>query len=138
MLKKEDWGGLTILSLLATIAFPPYFVHLMAMAALTELGHLWSTRLDRLQKKRLIEFEKEAEKELRKLDRQIARRIVKFLRERVAVLDNPRSIGQALTGSVLGDYWKYWVGDYRIVADIQDKKVCVKVVRLGNRREIYR
>lgn len=59
MLKKEDWGGLTILSLLATIAFPPYFVHLMAMAALTELGHLWSTRLDRLQKKRLIEFEKE-------------------------------------------------------------------------------
>jgi hypothetical protein len=59
MLKKEDWGGLTILSLLATIAFPPYFVHLMTMAALTELGHLWSTRLDRLQKKRLIEFEKE-------------------------------------------------------------------------------
>jgi len=59
MLKKEDWGGLTILSLLATIAFPPYFVHLMTMAALTELGHLWSTRLDRLQKKRLVEFEKE-------------------------------------------------------------------------------
>lgn len=85
-----------------------------------------------------IEFEKEAEKELGKLDKQVARRIIEFLRERVAVLDNPRSIGQALTGSVLGDYWKYWVGDYRIVADIQDKKVCVKVVRLGNRREIYR
>ena len=85
-----------------------------------------------------IEFEKEAGKELGKLDKQDARRIVKFLRERVAVLDNPRSIGQALTGSVLGDYWKYRVGDYRIVADIQDKRVCVQVVRLGNRREVYR
>lgn len=86
----------------------------------------------------LIEFEKEAEKELRKLDKQVARRIVKFLRERVAVLENPRSIGEALTGSKLGDYWKYRVGDYRIVADIQDARVCVQVIRLGNRREIYR
>ena len=86
----------------------------------------------------LIEFEKEAEKELRKLDKQVARRIVKFLRQRVAVLENPRSIGQALTGSTLGDYWKYRVGDYRIIADIQDARVCVQVVRIGNRREIYR
>jgi len=62
MLKNEDGGGLTILSLLATIAFPPYFVHLMSMAALSELGHLWSTRLDRLQKDRLVEFEKEFRK----------------------------------------------------------------------------
>ena len=86
----------------------------------------------------LIEFEKEAEKELKKLDKQVARRILKFLRERVAVLDNPRSIGDALTGSTLGDYWKYRVGDYRIIADIQDSRVCVQVIRLGNRREIYR
>lgn len=86
----------------------------------------------------LIEFEKEAEKELRKLDKQVARRIVKFLRERVAVLENSRSIGEALTGSTLGDYWKYRVGDYRIIADIQDARVCVQVVRLGNRREVYR
>ena len=86
----------------------------------------------------LIEFEKEAEKELRKLDKQAARRIVKFLRERIAPLDNPRSIGAPLTGSTLGDYWKYRVGDYRIIADIQDARVCVQVVRLGNRREIYR
>jgi mRNA interferase RelE/StbE len=85
-----------------------------------------------------IEFEKAAESELKKLDRQIARRIVKFLRERVAVLENPRSIGEALRGSELGDYWKYRVGDYRIIADIQDKKLIVQVVRLGNRREIYR
>jgi mRNA interferase RelE/StbE len=85
-----------------------------------------------------IEFEREAEKELKKLDRQVAQRIVKFLRERVAVLDNPRSVGQALVGSTLGDYWKYRVGDYRIVVDIQDKRVCVLVVRIGNRRQVYR
>jgi mRNA interferase RelE/StbE len=56
----------------------------------------------------------------------------------VAALDNPRSIGEALTGSTLGDYWKYRVGDYRIIADIQDDRVRVLVLRLGNRREIYR
>ena len=86
----------------------------------------------------LIEFEKEAEKELKKLDKQAARRIITFLRERIAVLDNPRSIGEALKGSTLGDYWKYRVGDYRIVADIQDARFCVQVVRLGSRRKIYR
>jgi mRNA interferase RelE/StbE len=57
---------------------------------------------------------------------------------RVAKLENPRSIGQALAGSTLGDYWKYRVGDYRIIADIQDGKLIVLVVRVGNRREVYR
>jgi hypothetical protein len=62
MLKKEDWGGLTILSLLAVFAFPPYFVYLMTMAALTEFAHLWTTRLSRLDQERFIEFEKEFRK----------------------------------------------------------------------------
>ena len=57
---------------------------------------------------------------------------------RVAKLENPRSIGQALAGSKLGDYWKYRVADYRIIADIQDGKLIVMVVRVGNRREVYR
>jgi mRNA interferase RelE/StbE len=86
----------------------------------------------------LIEFEKEAEKDLEKLDRQIQKRIVKFLRERVATLENPRSIGHALSGSELGDYWRYRVGDYRVIVDIQDRRLCVQVVGVGNRREIYR
>ena len=68
----------------------------------------------------LIEFEKEAEKELKKLGKQVARRIIKFLRQRVAILEDPRAIGEALKGSTLGDYWKYRVGDHRIIADIQD------------------
>jgi mRNA interferase RelE/StbE len=86
----------------------------------------------------LIEFESAAEKDLHRLDKPVALRIVRFLRLRVAVLDDPRSIGEALTGSKLGNYWKYRVGDYRIIADIQDARVCVQVVRLGNRREVYR
>jgi len=85
-----------------------------------------------------IEFERDAEKDLRKLDKPVQKRIVKFLRERVAVLENPRSIGAALSGSTLGDYWKYRVGDYRIIVDIQDRRVCVLVVAVGNRREVYR
>jgi hypothetical protein len=62
MLKKEDWGLLTITSLLATFIFPPYFIHLMAMAALTEFAHLWTTRLSRVDQDRFIEFEKEFRK----------------------------------------------------------------------------
>ena len=83
-----------------------------------------------------IEFDEAAEKELAKLDRQVARRIVKFLRERVT--EDPRSVGEALKGSTLGAFWKYRVGDYRIIASIEDGALRVLVVRVGNRREVYR
>jgi mRNA interferase RelE/StbE len=53
-------------------------------------------------------------------------------------LDDPRAIGEALRGSKLGGLWKYRVGDYRIIADIQDRAVCILVVRVGHRREVYR
>jgi len=85
-----------------------------------------------------IEYSKDAEKEIARLDLQIAQRIIRFMGSRVAKLENPRSIGQALADSTLGDFWKYRVGDYRIIADIQDARVCVQVVRIGNRREVYR
>lgn len=85
-----------------------------------------------------IEFDPAALKELKKLDPPIARRILSFLRERVASLDDPRSIGQALAGETLGEYWKYRVGDWRIIAKIEDKKMWVLVLRVGNRREVYK
>ncbi len=85
-----------------------------------------------------IEIDAKAEKELGKLDKGVAKRITKFLRERVAALDDPRSIGEALVGPRLGDRWKYRVGDYRIIADIQDDVLVVYVVKIGNRREVYR
>jgi mRNA interferase RelE/StbE len=85
-----------------------------------------------------IELTKAAEKELDKLDPQIAKRILMFLYERVAPLDDPRSIGDSLTGSKLGEFWKYRVGSYRIVADIQDAKLQILIVRIGNRGKVYR
>jgi mRNA interferase RelE/StbE len=85
-----------------------------------------------------IEFEQAARKELTKLDQQSAKRILAYLRERIAVLDNPRSLGHALKGSELGDFWRYRVGDYRIVANIEDSTVRILVLRVGNRRSIYR
>ncbi len=85
-----------------------------------------------------IDYDDQAKKDLRKLDRQIAQRILKFMGERVATLDDPRSIGEGLQGPRLGDRWKYRVGDYRNIADIQDKVLRVYVVAVGNRREVYR
>ena len=84
-----------------------------------------------------IEYAETAKKQLRKLDRVAARRIVDFMDERVAVSDDPRGIGKALKGP-LGDLWRYRVGDYRVLCDIQDKVLTVLVLRVGNRREIYR
>lgn len=85
-----------------------------------------------------IEFEDSALKELAKLDKQVARRILSFLRERVAVLDDPRSVGEALKGSKLGEFWKYRVGDYRIITNIEDGVMRILVLKVGNRREVYR
>ncbi|WP_408914489.1 type II toxin-antitoxin system RelE family toxin [Brucella pseudogrignonensis] len=85
-----------------------------------------------------VKFERAAERELSKLDQQTTKRILVFLHGRVAMLDDPRSIGEALKGSKFGEFWKYRVGDYRIIASIEDSDVCILVVRIGNRREIYR
>lgn len=79
-----------------------------------------------------------AEKQLGKLDRPVAQRIRTFLRERVAPLDDPRSIGEALKGSELGEFWKYRVGDWRLICEIQDQQILITVLSLGNRREVYR
>jgi len=86
----------------------------------------------------LIKIDDAAQKDLARLDKQIAKRIITFLRARLAVLDDPRSIGEALTGSRLGDFWKYRVGDYRIISNIEDDTLSILVVKIGNRREVYR
>jgi mRNA interferase RelE/StbE len=85
-----------------------------------------------------IEFDRAAERELGKLDPQMAKRILLFLHERVANLEDPRSIGEALKGSRLGDFWKYRVGDYRLISSIEDRALRILVVKIGNRREVYR
>lgn len=85
-----------------------------------------------------VEFDPEALKELKKLDRPIQERLLAFLRDRLSPLEDPRSLGEALSGAKVGNYWKYRVGDWRIVCDIQDQRIVVRVLRVGNRREVYR
>lgn len=86
----------------------------------------------------IVEFEADAKKDLAKLDKPIAKRITAFLRERVLGQDDPRAIGEALKGPRLGEFWKYRVGAYRIICRIEDGRLCVLVVAIGNRREVYR
>ena len=83
-----------------------------------------------------IDLSRNALKQLRKLDKPIANRILKFLRGRIEKLDNPRKIGERLQGS-LGDFWKYRVGDYRVICSLQDDKLVVWVIRIGHRSEVY-
>ena len=84
-----------------------------------------------------IEFLPDAVKELKKLDRSVARRIITTLEERIATLDDPRTLGSALTGDHAG-YWRWRVGDYRVVARIEDERMVIIVVRVAHRREVYR
>lgn len=84
-----------------------------------------------------IDYTETAKTELSKLNKQIARRIVDFIDERIAGQENPRNTGKALTGP-LGSLWRYRVGDYRVICDIQDSALRILVVRIGNRRDVYR
>jgi mRNA interferase RelE/StbE len=83
-----------------------------------------------------IEFDPAALKELSKLDKPVAERILKFLRERVARLDDPRQIGASLQGTLSG-LWKYRVGDYRLICSLEDDRFVVLVLRIGHRREVH-
>jgi mRNA interferase RelE/StbE len=85
-----------------------------------------------------IEFDRAAERDLKRLDPPQRKRILSFLSERVARLENPRSIGEALRGATLGEFWKYRVGDFRIIVLIEDDRLLVLVLRLGHRSEVYK
>ncbi|MGH9403683.1 MAG: type II toxin-antitoxin system RelE family toxin [Terriglobia bacterium] len=85
-----------------------------------------------------VELSDSADRELSKLDTQHARRILKFLHERVGKLNDPRSLGEPLHGSRLGEFWKYRVGDYRLICKIEDNHLIVLVLSIGHRKEIYR
>ena len=85
-----------------------------------------------------IDFDPAALAALEALDRPLAQRITRFLRQRVASLDDPRQIGEPLRGPELGRFWKYRVGDWRVICAIEDRLVRILVVRIGHRREVYR
>ena len=88
-----------------------------------------------------IEFDAGALRDLRRLDRPVAQRIVRYLRERLAAADDPRSFGTPLrrtAGTGAMPLWRYRVGGWRIVARIEDEVLRVLVLRIAHRREIYR
>jgi mRNA interferase RelE/StbE len=84
-----------------------------------------------------VEFDRNAARDLKKLGADAQRTILRYLRERIATADDPRRFGHALTGDLKG-LWRYRVGDFRIVASIEDKNFIVLVVTVGHRREVYR
>lgn len=86
----------------------------------------------------IIEYSETARRQIHKLDRQTARRILDYMDERIAGENDPRASGKALTGKALGAFWRYRVGDYRVICSIEDGRLCVVVVEIGNRREVYR
>ena len=84
-----------------------------------------------------IELSPVADKQLDKLDRQAAIRILQFLETRIGALDDPRQLGSPLAGPMRG-YWRYRVGDYRVICDLLDDVLVVLVIEIGHRREVYR
>jgi addiction module toxin, RelE/StbE family len=85
-----------------------------------------------------IDYDRNVRKAIEKLDHVIRKRIRTFLHERVALLDDPRTLGRALEGQQFNRFWRYRVGDYRIICDIQDNRLIVLVIEVGHRREVYR
>jgi mRNA interferase RelE/StbE len=84
-----------------------------------------------------IEITRSAEKQIKKLDRTAQAAILRFLRERLQPAENPRQWGKPLHGEK-GGLWRYRVGDYRLICDIQDEKITILVVRVGQRKDVYR
>ena len=84
-----------------------------------------------------VEFSKEAVRELKKLDKHIALFITAWIRKNLEGCANPRQHGEALVGN-LGGQWRYSVGDYRVLAEIQDEKILILVLSVGHRKEVYR
>lgn len=83
-----------------------------------------------------IELDDAAAKELRKLDKQAQRDILKYFRERIATDEDPRRFGKPLSRSLAG-LWRYRVRDYRLVCNIEDDRLVVLVLRVGHRKDVY-
>ena len=83
-----------------------------------------------------IEYDPGALQDLKKLDRKIQREIVDYMDNRVATARTPRDFGKALRGSKFG-LWRYRLRDYRIICELQEKRLVVLVVAVGHRSTIY-
>lgn len=83
-----------------------------------------------------VEYSQQAVKNLKKLDKYTASLILGWIEKNLVDCENPRQHGKGLTANRSGQ-WRYRVGDYRILADIQDEKIVILILEVGHRREIY-
>ena len=83
-----------------------------------------------------VEYTKTAVKQLKKMDKKIAALILSYIEEKLVDCENPRLFGKALQGN-LDDKWRYRVGEYRILAKIEDDAVVIVIVENGYRKKIY-
>ncbi|MEY2343274.1 type II toxin-antitoxin system RelE/ParE family toxin [Acidithiobacillus sp. IBUN Pt1247-S3] len=84
-----------------------------------------------------IEYAESVQKDVRKLDAPERKRIRDFIEVKVANLEEPRSLGKPLAGGISG-LWRYRVGNYRIIASIEDRDIRILVVKIAHRKEVYR
>ena len=86
----------------------------------------------------IIKYTESAQRQLKKLDKSAALRVLDYMDERIGILADPRSAGKNLVGPRMGSYWRYRVGDLRVICDIQDQTIVILVIEIGHRREVYR
>lgn len=84
-----------------------------------------------------VEYTKRAIKQLKKLDKQTSALLLGWIEKNLVDCDNPRQFGKGLTANRKGE-WRYCIGDYRLVADIQDDKIVILILNIGHRRDIYK
>lgn len=83
-----------------------------------------------------IEFADSALKQLKKLDKHVANKILTFLEKKVATLEDPKSAGKPLSGH-LATFWRYRVGDFRIICNLDSKSITVLVLKVSHRSKVY-
>ena len=84
-----------------------------------------------------VRYDEKALKQLKKMDRSVQRLIVNWIEKNLIDTENPRLHGKGLSGDKSG-YWRYRVGDYRVIADIRDEEIIIVIVEIGHRRDFYR
>ena len=86
----------------------------------------------------IIKYTESSLRQLVRLDKPVAQRILDYMDERIAILVDPRAAGKNLVGPRMGSYWRYRIGDIRVICDVQDHALVILVVEVGHRREVYR
>ena len=88
-------------------------------------------------KKYQVEFSNTAKKELKKLDISVQKTLLKWINKNLMDCDNPYINGKVLVGNLKG-YWRYRVGNYRLICNVEDDVLVILIVEIGHRSEIYK